>query len=228
MKRLAEQCHVAVPEGMTQQEPVGYAPSQQRGKETASAERTEQRGTYPKERCQPRELGKSQTTDAQTEKGVKQVDRRAGTLVAAEQEVERRPHQQRHYPSDPQPIQCRTGSHQQIVEGGLYRGPHTYQGKRVVHPYQQATDASAQQQVEQQSPGGRETAAHIVLPKWIACPATGKGCIGQQQDHQQPPCQRDEHCQRQCPSSGSHFALQPFASVSCHLACTSSSLITDY
>lgn len=121
---LAEEFHLPLVEGVSQQQPVGYAPSYQGSEETFGLERLEVVGTYPEDGDKQHELRKKQAAQSDEDKGVEETACGLCLLVALEEE--KQCHQEGGgCPSLPHTA-CVAGAdgYQQEVDRSLYRCPH--------------------------------------------------------------------------------------------------------
>ena len=78
--------HLPVVEGVSQQQPVGYAPSYQGSEETFGLESLEVVGTYPEDGDKQPELRKKQAAQSDEDKGVEETACGPCLLVALEEE----------------------------------------------------------------------------------------------------------------------------------------------
>ena len=86
---LAEEFHLPVVEGVSQQQPVGYAPSYQGSEETFGLERLEVVGTYPEDGDKQHELRKKQAAQSDEDKGVEETACGPCLLVALEEDIKK-------------------------------------------------------------------------------------------------------------------------------------------
>lgn len=121
---LAEEFHLPVVEGVSQQQPVGYAPSYQGSEETFGLERLEVVGTYPEDGGKQHELRKKQAAQSDEDKGVEETACGPCLLVALEEEKQCHQEGGGCQVSRIQHVQAGADGYQQEVDRSLYRCPH--------------------------------------------------------------------------------------------------------
>ncbi|EDO52552.1 hypothetical protein BACUNI_04169 [Bacteroides uniformis ATCC 8492] len=132
---LAEEFHLPVVEGVSQQQPVGYAPSYQGSEETFGLERLEVVGTYPEDGGKQHELRKKQAAQSDEDKGVEETACGPCLLVALEEEKQCHQEGGGCQVSRIQHVQAGADGYQQEVDRSLYRCPHPDDGERIVELY---------------------------------------------------------------------------------------------
>ena len=135
---------------MTQQEPEGKHPSQQRPEEAACRKRLQTIRPYPIHRHEKHQPGHDKTPYAEAGHAQKQIRRGGQTAVSPEEKEQRTRHGQPHHVPRLQPVQVRTERHQQQVDRRLQRRPLPDKTVGIVqhnqHPGRQGMDRQADPQ----------------------------------------------------------------------------------
>ena len=165
---LAEEFHLPVVEGVSQQQPVGYAPSYQGSEETFGLERLEVVGAYPEDGDKQHELRKKQAAQSDEDKGVEETACGPCLLVAPEKEKQCHQEGGGCQVSRIQHVQAGADGYQQEVDRSLYRCPHPDDGERIVELYQEIPDDGIQQKAEETVCPGGDAEVTECFPKGIS------------------------------------------------------------